>query len=319
MSRARHQLTADDELLLGAIGRRLAAIDDELPRLRPWRSDRVAAGQLHVVRGRTRRARTGERGIDVGERSGHGHRRIRVDVAAAGMAAVLAVAFLAVNRGAEVGRPAIIAAATPPGPAFSFGPGPSISATNGPTPSRAAPTPTASVPPVGPETGAGPVAVEPAGVNAVLGRLSWRCGVLVEVGLEPLASGLIDKLAATVGDRGGFLPGALGPGWIGSGTQQAARAFKARSLLTDAVGSLWVVRGDGQVIQVLQLVPQRSASGVTVWRSADVLWQSACEAPETDLKKVIVDHRPMDWPTGRIVDVTVVRLTAPAIAFGRPS
>jgi hypothetical protein len=326
MTAARDRLSTTDELLLEAIGRRLATIDDELPRLRPWRPDRVAAGQLHVVRGHVRRA-----GSARAVRASRGA-RIQVEIAAAAvaMAAAFVVAIVAGTHGSDVGRPAGITAATPPGPAFSFGPGRSAFAaapsTTAIVPDRT-PTPTASRPasppretPGGRTGGLTPVGLDQGGIQAVLGRLAWRCGVLIQVALDPLPAGAIDKLALTTDGDGGFLPDAFGPGWIGSDPLLAAHAFKGRPLLLDATGSLWIVRGDGGDAIVIQLVPQRAASGAMAWRSADVLWPVACPAAaDVDAKSLVSGRPPGDWPTGQIVDLGVVRWLPHAVAPGQPS
>src|SRR5258706_438150 len=131
--------------------------------------------------------------------------------------------------------------------------------------------------------------------------------------------GMGESGAVTAGGMGSFFPAGLGPGWIGPDPLVAARAFKGAPLLLDANGSLWILRADGADGAALQLVQARSSSGATAWRSADVLWPTACSAAGQDAKQLIVGRRASDWPSGTIVDLGVVRWLPRASAAAQPS
>ena len=320
MTAVRGNSPGADDALLDAIGRRLAAIDEELPRLAAWRPDRVAAGQLHVVRGRT--GLVGSASRRAGADGPRGDRRsIRLEIAAGAMAAALAVAVLATNRGAVVGRPAPPDLAPPPGAAFTLGPGPSVAASVAmATPTSAVPTPVPTRPGTGPRStphdpgqASAPTPADGVTLRTILGAVDWPCGVLVEVALDPLGSGLIDKLAFTSGATGGYVGGDVGPLWIGIDPNLAARAFKAQRLVVDPLGSTWAVRGTGRDATVLQLVPERSRSGALAWRSADAFWRADCPPPGTDPKSLVASRSSVDWPAGRIVDLAIIRSGTSAI------
>jgi len=314
----RSGMAAADAAVLEAIGRRLAAIDDELPRLRPWRADREAAGQLHVVRGRVRRAGAAGRSRDVGDARLRPARN-RAELAGAAVAAVLVVALLATTHGLDGGRPATGPGAGSSGSAALPSPrgseagasGGAAAAVSAPIP-KPTPTPTRSVVPPRSAPGgapgpAAPTSVDAATLQSVLLRVGWRCGVLVTVANEPLASELIDKLAVGAAATNGYIGPPFGPGWIGTDPAGAARAFKARPLLVDANGGLWALRGDDPEATILQIVPEQARSGAVAWRSADVLWPVACPPAGTDAKSLILGRAAGDWPTGRITDLSVVR------------
>src|SRR4051794_35016368 len=184
MTTARRPLTADDDALLAALGRRLEGIDAELPRLPRWRPERVATGQLHVVRGRTRHARRPSERTTT---------RIRVDVLAAAAVAIAVLATFTLTRDLGVGRPLQPSDPSPPGPAFTARTSGSAAASLSPSvpPSIPAPGRPASRPtpvPIAPGSTTDVLGVEPLGLQAVLSRMSWRCAVLVQVGLEPMSS-----------------------------------------------------------------------------------------------------------------------------------
>jgi hypothetical protein len=249
--------------------------------------------------------------------------RARLGIAAAGLAAVLAVAVFGANSPREVGRPAGIATANQPSPAFSFGPAASAplgTATPTPAPTKPAPTTQAPTPlptPRRPRLGSVAVAADLDAVRAVVDRTGWGCAVHVAVGLEPLGSGRIDKLAVTAGEQGMFIDGDRGSGWIGTDPLLAARAFKGRPLLVDAADGLWILRGGAPSV-VVRLVPERSRSGALAWRSADVLWQASCAPHILDAKLALRDHASDEWPNGPILDITLVRSPKPAIATRQP-
>jgi hypothetical protein len=305
--RARHDLVAADEAILDALGRRLGAIDDELPRLRPWRPDRVAAGQLHVVRGLMGPAAHRDR-----RRSGPpsptppARRRGALGVGAMGLAAAIAVAILAGGRLPDAGVLGGLAAGSPVAGASGAAQQPT------PPPSSIPNRPISTLDPAPtPGSAGGP------GVRAALERAGWRCALHVEVALEPLAAGSIDKLAVVAGDRGGFAEGAAGPTWIGADAAGAARAFKGRPLVTVA-GGQWIVRPDGSSAVAILLRAEQAPSGATAWRSADVLWPVACPSPGADPKSLLAGHPSSAWPTGSVVDLEVVRGGAVPIAARRP-
>src|SRR4051812_46078575 len=89
MSRRPRIEAGEPDLLIDALARRLSRIDDELPRLAPWRGAPTGAAGLHVVRGRTTRSRSA--GPLIGGAAVHGRRS---EATAVSIAAVVLVAFL---------------------------------------------------------------------------------------------------------------------------------------------------------------------------------------------------------------------------------
>jgi hypothetical protein len=222
------------------------------------------------------------------------------------LAAVLVLAVVVAGRWTPLpsGIPAVgssasdaAATATPSAVASALvAPAPSTGPDDRPTPSAATPT-----------TALDPVA---AAVRVLQGRLGWPCAVLVRVADEPLADGLVRKLAATE-HLDGFVPGVLGPIWAGDDPDAAARAFKGRLLSLDAVGLDWIVRGADSRVSAVRLLSQGVPGGTRLWRTGDVLWPVDCRTAVTDVKSLLADGRAADWPvTGEVVDVGVVRLPA---------
>jgi hypothetical protein len=322
-------LPAADELLLEAFGRRLARIDGELPHLTPWQPDRAGAGQLHVVRGRMRRAsgRGGAGVPDLDPRRASGDRWARLQLASMAMAAIVTVAVVATLRTGDVGRP--MQPITPSvGPAFSFGLPSSAAATTPVVSSSAmAPVPATLAPPSRPTplpsqplTGSLRVVdVDPAAVEAVLGEVDWACGVLVEVALPTLDPAMLDKVVRTTDERGGFIPPVYGTGWIGADAKAAAGMFKGRLIHVDASGGLWALRGQGSAASILLLDAEPAPNGRTVWRSADVLWPADCPPPGTDAKELISARSAADWPDAQVVNLMVVRRLPPGALLPAPS
>jgi hypothetical protein len=301
------------ELVLEAIGRRLDKVEAELPRLTSWQSDRAGAGQLHVVRGRMRRASRRPRltGAAI-DRVPRRDRLAGLRVASIAVAAVIAVAVVATLRTGDVGRP-IQPTTVSAGPAFSFGPPPSTAAASAPAASASAapPRPSASARPVppssAPTTGSlSVVEADPAAIQEVFSQTGWRCGVLVEVALPTLDPLMIDKLART-SRTGGFLPAGTGTGWIGSDPKRAAGMFKGRLVHVDPSGGLWVLRGEGSAASVILLTAVPVPNGLTIWRSADVLWPTACPPAGTDAKALIGGRSASDWPDAQVVNLAIVR------------
>ncbi|MEA2519887.1 MAG: hypothetical protein QOF49_1967 [Chloroflexota bacterium] len=317
-------LSGDDELVLEAIGRRLGELERELPRLASWQADRAGAGQLHVVRGRMRRAVRRPRSTGpAADRVLRRDRLAPLRIASVAMAAVVAVAVVATLRTGDVGRP-IQPTTLSAGPAFSFGPRPSAaasapaaSASAAPSPpsGSARPTPASSSPTTG---SLSVVEADPGAIHAVLGQTGWRCGVLVEVALPILDPLIIDKLARASA-VGGSLPVGAGPGWIGSDPKRAAGLFKGRLIHVDSSRGLWILRGAGSRASVLLLTAVPAPAGLTIWRSADVMWPADCPPVGTDVKALIGGRAAGDWPDAQVVDLTIVRARSFVAPPGEPS
>jgi hypothetical protein len=319
MNRGPNVEAGEPDLLVDALARRLSRVDDELPRLAPWRGAPSGAAGLHVVRGRTTRTGSGLRTAGP-IAAGAPIRGRRSEASAVSIAAVVLVAFLVGRSVADAPK--------------SVGPGaPSTSQVSAEaTPASAAsaastPAAIGSVRPSGPVASSRPEpsprtaqpAVDLDALRRSMTSVGWSCGVLVQVALAPLPAALLAKLDAVGRLVDGALPAELGPVWIGSDPVGASRAFKGRPLVTDRSGAAWILRGSPTDGAILQLVGQRSPGGSLVWRSAAAVWPIDCRAASADMKTLLADRAADDWPAGRVIDLSIVVASRSTARLNRPS